>query len=154
MNHIYFWNLFSWALAIPFLILKYVCVPPQWVTAPIFSSLITYSFTLQLCAILICSLPFASTLMNLFFFCACTCLHEGHWSRLHRFSYVHVYPVKRAIFPRTQSLAKEVVSTGWSHCRGTAKSMTSGKDLWSLYKTSPRMEPKSMGFFCVDHLDS
>lgn len=67
VNHVYFWESVAWALAIGFLILQpVICVHSRWVTAPIFSSLIAFSITVQLWTILMCSLSvFHSPLMNL-----------------------------------------------------------------------------------------
>lgn len=87
------------------------------------------------------------------FFCACSCLHEGHWSQLHRFSYVHVFPVELAIFTHTQSLAKEVVSMGQAHCRGTAKGVTSGKETFFEVLTK-HLQECWLNLCFWNHLDS
>lgn len=64
MNHVYFWDSIAWALAVLFIILQpVICVHSQWVTAPIFWSLFAFSITVQLCVILVCSLPLSSTLL-------------------------------------------------------------------------------------------
>lgn len=56
VNHVYFWESVAWALAVRFLISQpVICVHSQWVTAPIFLSLIAFSIMVRLWTILVCS---------------------------------------------------------------------------------------------------
>lgn len=65
VNHVYFWESVAWALAVRFLISQpVICVHSQWVTAPIFLSLIAFSIMVQLWTILVCSLSFSSTILS------------------------------------------------------------------------------------------
>lgn len=103
VNHVYFWDCIAWALAVHFIILQSViCVHSQWVTAPIFLSLLALGITVQQCVILMCSLLLSSTLLS-WTVSLCTCLQAGQWSQSHKSSDTYVFPVKwPAIFPRTR----------------------------------------------------
>lgn len=137
-NHVYFWDTLAWALAIRFLILQpVICVHFQWVTAPTFWPVFAFSITVQLCAILMCSLslPLASYEPCPY---DCTCLREGQWSQSHKSLDTYVFPVKPGIFPRTQSLAKGLASVGqlalFSHhqrCQGVATGNISFFEIYS-----------------------
>lgn len=68
----------------------------------------------------------------------CTCLWEEQWSQSHRSSDAYVFPVKSAIFPRTQSLAKELATVGQPatlcpYSTSTAKGVATGSR--SFFKT-------------------
>ena len=103
-----------------FPILKPLCVHSQWVTSPIFWSVVVFSNTVQLCAILMCSLSLSPPLSSPELW-----LHEGQLSQSHKSSDMYVLPVKPAILLHTKSgqrsclrgIASYALSSQPGHCQ-------------------------------------